>query len=156
MRYVLTILLLCLAPVAAGAADEPALSARMNEAREHFERKIRPVLIRHCYECHSAAADEIQGGLRVDSRDALRTGGESGAAVVPGKPGEGTLLEALRHETFEMPPAGRLPATVVEDFRRWIAQGAFDPREKPPTAADAARLAWQVTLAERRDWWSLQ
>ena len=156
MRYVLTILLLCIAPVAAGAADEPALSARMNEAREHFERKIRPVLIRHCYECHSAAADEIQGGLRVDSRDALRTGGESGAAVVPGKPGEGTLLGALRHESFEMPPSGRLPATVVEDFRRWIAQGAFDPREKPPTAADAARLAWQVTLAERRDWWSLQ
>ena len=123
---------------------------------EFFEAKIRPVLVQHCYECHSAAAKEIQGGLRLDSRPGLRKGGETGAAVVTGKPGKSLLMAALRHESIKMPPKGPLPAEVITDFANWIRRGAIDPRDNPPTAREAARLSWQVLLASRRDWWSLK
>ena len=123
---------------------------------EFFETKIRPVLVQHCYECHSAAAKDIQGGLRLDSRPGVRKGGDTGAAVVPGKPGESLLLAALRHESIKMPPRGPLPAAVLADFESWIRRGAIDPRDKPPTSREAARISWQVLLASRKDWWSLK
>ena len=83
---------------------------------EFFEKRIRPVLIRHCYECHSAASSEVKGGLRLDSRDFIRKGGESGPAVVPGSSKKSILLEAIRHESFEMPPDKRLSDKVISDF----------------------------------------
>jgi len=123
---------------------------------EFFETKIRPVLVQHCYECHSAAAKDIQGGLRLDSRPGVRKGGDTGAAVVPGKPGRSLLLAALRHESIKMPPSGPLPAVVLADFESWIRRGAIDPRDTPPTSREAARISWQVLLASRKDWWSLK
>ncbi len=123
---------------------------------EFFETRIRPVLVRHCYECHSSAAPELQGGLRLDDRHGVQTGGDSGPVVVAGKPEESELLRALRYESFEMPPAGRLPDDVIDDFARWIQNGAVDPRDQPPTPAEAADAAWQATLHERSNWWSLQ
>ena len=123
---------------------------------EFFETRIRPVLVQHCYECHSSAAAEIQGKLVVDHRDGLRKGGETGKAVVPGMPDKSLILDALRYESLEMPPAGKLPANVIADFERWIRDGAPDPRDHPPTAAETASLAWQAQLEERRQWWSLQ
>lgn len=99
---------------------------------DHFEKKIRPVLVKHCYECHSVESGKAKGGLRVDDREALRRGGEMGAAVVEGKPGESLLLIAMRHEDpdLEMPPRKpRLSDAVSSDFETWIAAGAPDPRE---------------------------
>ena len=64
-------------------ASESHLCAADKKGDDFFERRIRPVLIRECYNCHSAAAIEIKGGLRVDSRDAIRAGGETDPAVVP-------------------------------------------------------------------------
>ncbi|MCP4194314.1 MAG: DUF1553 domain-containing protein [Planctomycetaceae bacterium] len=122
---------------------------------EIFEKRIRPVLIRHCYECHSAASADLKGGLRLDSRDFLRQGGESGPAIVPGNPQESLLLDALKHQTFEMPPDKKLPAHVVTDFNRWIELGAPDPRDNPPSADEVAELSWNTILNERREWWSL-
>ena len=122
---------------------------------EIFEKRIRPVLIRHCYECHSAASADLKGGLRLDSRDFLRQGGESGPAIVPGNPQESLLLDALKHQTFEMPPDKKLPAHVVADFNRWIELGAPDPRDNPPSADEVAELSWNTILNERREWWSL-
>src|SRR5690606_38990052 len=75
---------------------------------EFFETKIRPVLVEHCYECHSADAKSVRGGLLLDSREGTRAGGDSGPAVVPGEPDASLLLEALRYESFEMPPSGKL------------------------------------------------
>jgi len=95
---------------------------------EFFENKIRPVLVKHCYECHSPKAKTVKGGLYVNTRKGLTKGGDSGPAIVPGKPGEGWLLEALRHESFEMPPSGKLPDRVIADFEKWIKMGAPDPR----------------------------
>ena len=145
MRHLALTLLLLASPLPAADKDI-----------EFFETKIRPVLVQHCYECHSAAAKDIQGGLRLDSRPGIRKGGETGAAVVAGQPGKSLLMAALRHESIKMPPKGPLPAEVITDFETWIRRGAIDPRDNPPTAREAARLSWQVLLASRKDWWSLK
>lgn len=93
-----------------------------------FETKIRPVLIEHCYKCHSADGQSIRGGLGVDSRDALYSGGESGPAVVPGKPEESILWNAMSYQDYRMPPNGKLPDSILNDFKTWIEMGAPDPR----------------------------
>src|SRR5262245_46924628 len=92
-----------------------------------FEQKIRPVLIEQCYKCHSHEAKKERGGLRLDTRQGLLEGGDTGPALVPGKPKETLLLKAIRHEgALKMPPMAKLPEQVVRDFEKWIADGAFD------------------------------
>ncbi len=98
---------------------------------EFFETKIRPALIEHCYECHSEEAGKDKGGLLLDSRAAWMLGGDSGAAILPGNADNSPLFEAIsRTGTIpEMPPKSHLPDEVIADFRRWIEDGAIDPRE---------------------------
>src|SRR3954470_8898098 len=96
---------------------------------EFFETKIRPVLVEHCYECHSAKSEKLKGKLQLDNREAARKGGETGPAVVPGDPDASLVVQALRFENFEMPPKGKLPAEVIANFEQWIKNGAVDPRE---------------------------
>ncbi len=98
----------------------------------HFESKIRPVLIESCYECHSVESGKAKGGLRLDDREAVLRGGDSGPAVVPGNPEKSLLLAAIRHSDpdLEMPPRKeRLSDAILKDFETWIADGAVDPRE---------------------------
>jgi len=122
--------------------------------KEFFESKIRPVLVEHCYACHSqAAADKkkLRGGLLLDTRDGLRKGGDSGPAVVAGKPDASLLLKSLGHEgDVRMPPKGKLDDAVVADFRRWVTMGAPDPRD--------GKVATQsgIDLERGRRFWSLQ
>src|SRR5262245_38099745 len=71
---------------------------------EFFEKKIRPVLVSKCYKCHAESSASVKGGLLLDTRDGLRKGGESGAAIVPGDSQSSLLMEALRFEGLEMPP----------------------------------------------------
>ncbi len=119
-------------PVAQAA--EPASSEPASEqGLEFFEARIRPVLVDHCYECHAAQSKSIKGGLRLDTRDTSRQGGDSGHAVVPGNVQESLLIGALRQEDFEMPPDGPLPERIIEDFETWIRMGAPDPREEIAT-----------------------
>ncbi|MBM4012579.1 MAG: DUF1549 domain-containing protein [Planctomycetes bacterium] len=118
-----------------------------------FETKIRPVLARHCYECHSAEAlraGTLKAGLMVDSRAAMAKGGESGAAVMPGQKEASLLLAALRHDGLEMPPTGKLPAEVIADFESWIDMGAPDPRDEPLTSIDQRT----IDVAHGRTHWS--
>src|SRR6188472_3498402 len=76
-----------------------------DEGLQLFREKIEPVLKEKCFTCHSKAAKELQGGLRLDSREAARRGGDTGAAVTPNKPAESLLLKALKHQDgLEMPP----------------------------------------------------
>ena len=135
--------------VSPAAADD-------SRQRDFFERKIRPVLVRHCYECHSTASVSPKAQLFLDSRDGLLEGGESGEAIVPGDPDASLLLEAIRHESFEMPPDNKLPDDVIGDFQKWIADGAFDPRNEPPDADSVASELWERLYAERAGWWSYQ
>lgn len=146
----LSLILLSLTVTSLVQAEKPA------PGLELFENKIRPVLIEHCYECHSAATTDIKGGLRVDSREAIRSGGESGAAVVPHQTGQSLLLDALRHESFEMPPGKKLSEEVIADFVKWVELGAPDSRDQPPSVDEAASLSWKAIFEKRRHWWSLQ
>ena len=124
------------------------------EQLDFFEAKIRPVLVRECYGCHSteaAAKGKLRGELLLDSRDALRKGGESGPAIVPGNAEESLLLSALKHEDLEMPPKGKLEAGIIADFEKWIRAGAADPRSGQSAAAQAI-----MDIDSRRDFWSFQ
>ena len=114
---------------------------------EFFEKKIRPVLTQHCYKCHSAAAASVKGELKLDTRDGLLKGGESGASVVPGDSQSSLLMEALRFEGLEMPPTGKLSDEQIADFAAWIDMGAPDPR----TGAGAKK---KLDLASARQFWA--
>ena len=97
-----------------------------------FESKIRPVLVRKCYACHSrdaAKAKKLKGKLLLDSKAGVLAGGESGPALVPGKPERSLLIDAIRHESLEMPPNERLSKQIIGDFVKWIEIGAPDPRD---------------------------
>ena len=133
---------------AAGAAGEASASdtvvipddAITAEEADFFEKKIRPVLVRHCYECHSAGGEKIQGGFSLDTRSGIRLGGESGPAVVPHKVDQSLLVEAIRHDGLEMPPKERLPQSVVDDFEKWIEMGAPNrAKARPPPGCPCHR-----------------
>lgn len=126
--------------VAAKAADK---SSADRDGLMLFENKIRPALVEHCYACHSVEAQKtgkLRGGLMLDTREASRSGGETGPAVVPGKPDDSLLVTSLRHESFEMPPKGKLPDAVIADFVKWIELGAPDPRDTGGTATRQAAI----------------
>src|SRR5260370_600859 len=106
-------------PALAWAARRPAAEPP-GEQGEFCEKKIRPVLVEQCYKCHSGKSDKVRGGLVLDTRDGLLKGGESGPAVVPGKPDDSLLFKAIRYEDHAMPPKSRLPEAVIADFQTWI------------------------------------
>ena len=109
------------------SADEAAREA-------FFESKIRPILATHCYECHSSVRGSSEGGLQLDSRDGILSGGERGMAIVAGRPEKSRLLDAIRHqaEDLHMPPRGpRLSDAVISRFEKWIREGAFIPLAPP-------------------------
>jgi hypothetical protein len=94
-----------------------------------FEQKIRPVLVKQCYSCHSTEAKKSKGGLLLDTRAGLIKGGESGSALVPGKPDASLLIKAVRYDhELKMPPKGKLSAEAIADLEKWVALGAPDPR----------------------------
>jgi|TARA_B110000263_G_scaffold86490_1_gene75580 hypothetical protein len=123
---------------------------------EFFETKIRPVLVKSCYKCHSQQAankNELKGGLLLDTRQGLLRGGESGPAVVVGKPAESLLLSSLAYESFEMPPTGKLSDAIIADFRKWISSGMADPRTK---ASGEVKETVGIDLAAGRKFWAYQ
>jgi len=130
----------------------PSLSFAADPGLELFENKIRPVLVKHCYECHSTEGKKIKGGLVVDSREGLLKGGDTGPALVPGKVNESLLIKALRHDGVEMPPSGKLSDEIVNDFARWVRMGAPDPRKGAATAAKAMGMS----VEDGRKFWSFQ
>jgi cytochrome c553 len=138
------------------AAETPAgpaaVATAANPAQiEFFEKKIRPVLVERCYECHSAEAAKagnLEGKLALDSRAGIRQGGESGPAVVPGDVNASSLIKALKHEGLEMPPGEKLSADVVADFVTWVQRGAADPRDGEAVASAA------IDIEQGRQFWS--
>ncbi|MCI0464560.1 MAG: PSD1 and planctomycete cytochrome C domain-containing protein, partial [Gemmataceae bacterium] len=122
------------------------------EQVEFFEKHVRPVLANHCYSCHSRQAKKLRGELYLDTRDGVRKGGTSGPALVPGKPDESLLIQAVRYhdKDLRMPPTGKLGPTEVADLTAWVRMGAPDPR----TGAQLAKQG--INLEEGRKHWSLQ
>ena len=99
-----------------------------------FESKVRPVLVEHCISCHGEKKQ--QGGLRLDTRAGVRAGGDSGPAVVSGKPGESRLVKAVRHveADLKMPPKAKLTAEQIASLEEWVRIGVPDPRDGTQTA----------------------
>ncbi len=134
----------------AAAADELT-----REELNFFESKIRPVLIRECYGCHSNKSGNVRGGLKLDTRELMRIGGSTGPAVVPGKPDESWLYNAITHQDFVMPPKRKLPQNVIADFKKWIEMGAPDPRET--TVAKIQSTISKEDISTARDsFWAYQ
>lgn len=147
----------CLIAVAAVMVLMSAESQAQDAVRnaDFFESKIRPVLIEHCYSCHAANSDEIKGGLLLDSAAAVLQGGDSGPALVPGKPDASLLIEALRYDGLEMPPAGKLPEQIVRDFEKWVAMGAPDPRETASSDSSHPSRS-SVSIEDGRQFWAFR
>src|SRR5476651_2694244 len=101
------------------AQDPPKPTA---ESLDFFEKKIRPLLVDRCYSCHSAEAKKIKGALRVDSRETLLKGGDTGPALVPGDPEKSLLLKAVRYvdPDLKMPPKQKMAAAQIDDLARWV------------------------------------
>lgn len=119
----------------------PAKAALTAQETEFFERSVRPVLVSHCYKCHSAASDRIKGGLRLDTKEATLKGGETGPAVVPGRPDSSLLIKAIRYADpdLQMPPNGeKLQERDIAALEQWVRMGAPDPREGSAGAHDYA------------------
>lgn len=120
---------------------------------EFFEKHVRPVLVQHCYECHSG--DEVNGGLLLDSRDGVTKGGDTGPAIVKGDPDHSLLIEAIRYKNrdLQMPPQNALPGSAVEILEKWVRIGAPDPREAVATTSNSPT---GMSIEEGRRFWSFQ
>ncbi len=118
-----------------------------------FEKNIRPVLVAKCYKCHSAESEKVKGGLLVDTRDAIRAGGDTGHAVVPGSLGDSLLISALRglKKSELMPPKEKLPEDVIANFEKWILMGAPDPRD-----GTGKSVAKKWNIEEGKNFWAFQ
>ena len=129
-----------------------AADAEPHADGEHFfEQRIRPLLVKRCYACHSSQANELRGGLRLDSRPGWQAGGDSGPVIVPGKPEESPLVEAISYKTdgFEMPPSGKLPDAEIADLTKWVRLGAHDPRDRADAAPEKSGIDFE---AARQKW----
>jgi len=123
-----------------------SLHSEATEAEDQFfETKIRPILAGTCFQCHGGK--KTSGGLRVDSREALLKGGESGEAIVPGNPETSLVVQAIgyTHESLKMPPDKQLSKDVLVDFTRWIQEGA-------PWPAKALKEGDKGSFASSRHW----
>ncbi len=131
---------------------EPVAINRLDPPEEiaFFEKKIRPVLVQHCYKCHSAQSEKIKGGLVLDTREGIRKGGELGPAVIPGD-SSSLLLKAIRHQGDLKMPARKLPDEVIADFERWVRNGAADPRDGATHV-----VKQEIDIEKGRQFWAFQ
>lgn len=122
------------------------------QALEFFEKRVRPLLVESCHKCHGA--QQQKGGLRLDSAAALRRGGDSGPAIVPGEPEKSLLIQAINYDPngYQMPPTGKLSPESIAILTEWVRQGAPWPEETTSPAPVAA----SSNLNERTQHWSFQ
>jgi hypothetical protein len=155
----LTLLSLCIGlfgGLASSRADEPMPTL---DGVAFFEQKIRPVLVERCIKCHGGGpTGKTKGGLRLDSRAALRKGGDGGPVIVPGDPESSRLIQALRYDDDElkMPPKDPLADRVVADFVTWVTMGAPDPREASTKAPGQAAAPNAIDWAKAKSFWSFR
>ncbi len=147
--------------LALGLAASGTSLAQSDDARSvFFEKKIRPLLVKNCFECHGE--EKQKGGLRMDSRAAILEGGDLGPALVPGDVEKSLLIQAIRYtnEELQMPPKQRLAPAAVADLETWIKQGAPWPGESEASAtvatAPGASRGQMVFTPEQTQHWSLQ
>jgi mono/diheme cytochrome c family protein len=129
-----------------------APNCRAESDDDFFETRVRPVLVKHCQDCHGAKKQE--GGLRLDSRDAWMRGGDRGDAIITGEADKSLLIKAVRHDDpdLQMPPdTKKLTAAEIADLEAWVQRGAYDPRRE-----SATQTSEKMSLEEARTFWSFQ
>jgi len=142
------ILLLLATAVSSAASDTDPIA--------FFEKRVRPVLIDHCYPCHSAQAEKVKGGLSLDSRDGLLQGGDLGPSILPGDPEKSLLIQAVRHASpdLQMPPKkGKLSDRQIADLTVWVKAGAPWPDNDPAVASRPSKPGNVISEADR-EWWA--
>jgi hypothetical protein len=130
------------------AAAEPT-----REQADYFEKKVRPILTAHCFECHSRAG-KARGGLRLDSLASALKGGDAGPALAPGKPNDSLLVRAVEYHERRprMPPSGKLADEQVAVLREWVRLGA-----PWPGGSETKKARPRGTISdEDRRWWAFQ
>jgi len=122
---------------------------------QFFESKIRPLLIKHCYDCHGA--DEQESGLRVDTFKGIAEGGKAGSLIVPGKPEQSLLMTAVNYQVadLQMPPDEKLSKQEIADLSNWIKMGAPYPNADL-SLLRAASEKGKYDLEKEREFWSFQ
>ncbi len=147
-RLVAGLWLACSGPAAWGAEFS-------GEGVEFFESRIRPLLIEHCYGCHSVESPRVKGGFWLDTREGILRGGVSGEpGVVPGKPELGSVMRAIGYadEALQMPPKGKLGEGEIAVVEAWVAMGAPDPRDgvaREVAGVDSGEEHWAFRRPER-------
>jgi hypothetical protein len=149
LRLILIVAFLCASSLNSIQASDPFSRQQL----DFFERSIRPLLIKHCYKCHSNQVDPLEGSLRVDDRTLLLAGGDRGPAVVPGRPTESLLWNAVQYsnEDLQMPPAGKLADNDLQAIQKWIQLGL-----PMPATAEIGEGAEEKPPAGETDHWSFQ
>ena len=127
----------------AAAADEPAKEAGDDAKATFFREKVMPLLESRCFECHGPDS-EAKGDLKLSSRKTMLAGGETEPAIVPGKPDESLLMQAVRYEALEMPPRSKMPDEEIEILRQWIADGAIWPDDGTPEAVEKPQAVFPL------------
>ena len=148
-RLVLSVAMAACGLLASGnvlADDGPA-------ALEFFEKDVRPLLVKHCYECHSA--DDVDGGLNLDSRAGVANGGDSGVVVMAGAPDKSLLIEAVRYKNqdLQMPPKGQMSSAEIAILEKWVRLGVPDSRTE---SAPGTVRPTGMTIEDGRDFWSFK
>lgn len=134
------------------------LTVAANQNTNFFEKKIRPVFSKNCYECHSAKSKSLKAGLLLDRKAGWERGGKNGAVIIPGEPAKSILINALRYgnHDLQMPPSGKLSETVLADFEKWISMGAQDPRNSPLEEVFAVGGLRAKSLEEGKKFWAFK
>jgi hypothetical protein len=140
LRRTCALLLLVASPAIVRGEEPPAFSP---EHLEFFEKSVRPLLVKRCFECH--AGQKQQGGVRVDSRKIVVEGGEYGPVVVPSQPDASRLIQVLKFDNndVQMPPSGKLLDEEIAMFRRWVELGAPWPKEESTTGLPSGPMTAQ-------------
>ena len=132
-----------------------ATTLSATEGFAFFESQVRPLLVKHCYECHSEEADKQKGGLWLDRKAGWETGGDGGPALVPGNPDASLLIQSIRYgdENLQMPPKSKMTTEEIAVLEQWVAMGAPDPRD---TAIAAGVRKGEIDYAAARQEWAFR
>ena len=131
----------------------PHLIASNTTEFDFFEKNVRPLLVKHCYECHSSNAGKSKGGLLLDTQQGWASGGDSGPSLVPHDPEASLLIQAVRYgdPDIEMPPSGKLSDAEIKVLNDWVQSGAPDPR-----TSSVKKTNVEIDIGKGKEFWAFQ
>lgn len=153
MRLILAVVLSSGTLFSSGEVASVIAPAFASTDLDFFEKRVRPVLVQRCFECHSATAEKLKGGLLLDSREAILAGGDSGPAAVVDDVEKSLIIQAIRYdnENVQMPPAGKMPEAEIAVLTEWVRRGM-----PFPAASNVKAARRQIDIAEGKKHWAFQ